>query len=281
MLNDFIAELRKLFAQRKNYVVFGGLALVMILSIINFHSAGHGGYHERMMREAGTTLANMLDGMYFARFVQLVMNYIILPIFICTVAGDLVAGELQEGCLKLYAARPRSRFSILSCRIAAMFVFTCVICALTGALSLGVGLLVYGMPGAQLVLLDQKIVGSEFSILSPQQTLHRIGADLVYQVFSQMALGSLTLFFSCIFKRMTTATVAGITVYVACYFVAMTPDADAIRPYLLSTVMNSDMYLWLGDIPWNRIAFSFCHLMGYILLFCGLSLTAFTYRDLA
>lgn len=281
MWNDLITEVRKLLAQRKNYVVFGGLALSMILFILNLHSRGMSGFQQTMMREAGTTLDHMLDGLYYARLVLVPMNLMVLPIFICTVAGDLVAGELQEGCLKLYAARPRSRFRILFTRILAMFVFACGVCAAVGGAALGVGVLIYGMPGTQLVFLDQSMVGSEFIILTPHQAMERIGADAVYRVFSLMALGSMTLFFSCIFKRMTTATVTGITVYVCCYLIGLMPDAQPIRPYLISTVMNSDMYLWLGEVPWQRLILSFSNLCAYILIFCGLSLTAFTYRDLA
>ena len=281
MWNDFVTEFRKLVAQRKNYVVFGGLALVTVMMIFIVHPQGQDGYQQRMMREAGTTLANMLDGLYFARMVLLPMHLMILPIFICTVAGDLVAGELQEGCLKLYAARPRSRFSILFTRIAAMMAFTAVICALTSFLALLVGVLLYGMPGPQLILLDQKLTGAEFSILSAEQTGRRMLADFVYRVFSLMALGSLTLFFSCIFKRMTTATVMGITIYFACYFVGLMPQTEDIRPYLLTTLMNSDMYLWLDHVPLQLLTLTFGKMLACTLAFCGLSLAAFTYRDLA
>lgn len=281
MWNDFVTELRKLAAQRKNYVVFGGLALVTALMIVIVSQQGQGGYQARIMREAGASLANMLDGMYFARMVLLPMNLMILPIFICTVAGDLVAGELQEGCLKLYAARPRSRFSILFTRIAAMAVFTGAICAATSALALLVGLAIYGAPGTQLVLLDQRTTGAEFTILSPGDAGWRMAADFVYRIFSLLALGSVTLFFSCFFKRMTSATVAGITVYFACYFVGIMPYTEDVRPYLLTTAMNNDMFLWLDPVPAQLVLLSLGKLLAWILAFSGLSLAAFTYRDLA
>lgn len=281
MWNDFICELRKLLAQRKNYVVFGGLVLVMLLCMLVVHSATNGGYQQRMMRDAGTTLASMLDGMYYTRLVMIPMHLMILPIFICTVAGDLVAGEMQEGCLKLYAARPRSRFSILFCKILAMLVFTLLVCGAAGAFTLGAGTLLYGWPGTQLVILDPRTAGSDFSILSADEATLRLGVDLVYRVFALMALGSLTLFFSCIFKRMTTATVTGITIYFACHCVGLLPQAEEIKPYLMTTAMNNDVFLWLTTVPWQRVVCDFGHLLVYVVVFCGLSLAAFVYRDLA
>lgn len=281
MWNDFIGELVKLRAQRKNWVVFGGFALVTALIIISLRSSGMAGYQEHVMRQAGVSLKDMLDGLYFARLVLMPMSLMILPVFVCTVAGDMVAGELQEGCLKLYAARPRSRFRILFTRILAMTIFTGAVCAVIGAAALAIGVLLYGQPGTQIVLLDPNLVNADFSVLTASQATKRMAVEVVYRIFSLMALGCITLFFSCIFKRMTIATVAGITVYFACYFVQAMPEAASIRPYLLTTVMNSGMYLWLDTIPWQRVGFSFCHLMVYALIFCGMSLVAFTYRDLA
>lgn len=281
MWNDFVAEMLKLQAQRKNLVVFAGFALVTLLIMLSLYYSGMSSRHLRTVHEAGASLSDILDGLYFARLVLLPMALMILPIFICTVAGDMVAGELQEGCLKLYAARPRSRGSIIITRILAMTAFTFAVCLALTVVALLFGTLVYGMPGLQLVLLDPSLTDSEFSFMSAPQALKRLGVEMIYRVFSLLALGCMTLFFSCIFRRMTTATVVGVTVYFACYFVQMMPDAASIRPYLLTTVMNSANYLWLDMIPWQRLFFSFLHLLGYIVFFGGMSLVAFTYRDLA
>lgn len=201
MWNDFITELRKLFAQRKNYVVFGGLLLIIVLMMASLHSRDLTHYQDKIMWDAGTSLAKMLDGMYFSRLILLPMNLMVLPIFICTVAGDLVAGELQEGSLKLYAARPRSRFSILFCRILAMIVFTSIVCFVCSVISLLVGVVFYGWPDVQLILLKREIVGADFVILSAKQASERMVLNGIYRIFSLFALGSVTLFFSCIFKR--------------------------------------------------------------------------------
>lgn len=280
MWNDFLAELLKLRAQRKNFVVFAGFALVTVLIMLSLYYSGMSRWQTSVIRQAGSSIEDVLDGLYFARIVLLPMALMILPIFICTVAGDMVAGELQEGCLKLYAARPRSRGSIIITRILAMTAFTFVVCLTLTVAALLIGVLVYGWPGLQLVLLDPNLTDSEFSFMSAPQAIKRLGVEMIYRVFSLLALGCMTLFFSCVFRRMTTATVVGVTVYFACYFVQMMPDAASIRPYLLTTVMNSANYLWLDMIPWQRLFFSFLHLLGYIVFFGGMSLVAFTYRDL-
>ena len=281
MWNDFLAELLKLRAQRKNFVVFAGFALVTVLIMLSLYYSGMSRWQTSVIRQAGSSIEDVLDGLYFARIVLLPMALMILPIFICTVAGDMVAGELQEGCLKLYAARPRSRGRIIITRILAMTAFTFMVCLTLTVAALLIGVLVYGLPGLQLVLLDPNLTDSEFSFMSAPQAIKRLGVEMIYRVFSLLALGCMTLFFSCIFRRMTTATVVGVTVYFACYFVQMMPDAASIRPYLLTTVMNSANYLWLDMIPWQRLFFSFLHLLGYIVFFGGMSLVAFTYRDLA
>ena len=95
-----------------------------------------------------------------------------------------------------------------------------------------------------------------------------------------MALGCITLFMSTLFNRMTTATVAGITIYFVCYIVSAMPFGEEIRPYLLSTVINSVSIFWMERIPMGKLIDNISMIGLYICVFSGLSLASFTLKDI-
>ena len=265
--------------KKKTYVVIAGQLLMSALIIVGIKLSNL----KRMTRSVeamGVSMGDYIDGFFFARMVFMATVGIILPIFICTLAGDLVAGEIQDGSLKLHTTRPRPRSQIILSKIIALF-----ICALGFSLSFGLfslllGIPFFGVPGAQLVPYLLYGMGMDFALYPLGEAMLRYVGVMIYAAFAIMNLGCITLAFSCLFNHMTSATIAGITVYFISFVVQGMPFLDGIKPYLLSTIMSGSKYLYLEAIPVQRVLTNFLLNIAYIIGFGAFSFWIFRGKDI-
>lgn len=279
MFREAYYEVIKVFSQKKNYVVIGGHLMLLLLCYIAFKTSDTK-YMPGDVRSMFVNFTAFFDGMFFARIAMLPTFMMIMPIFIATVAGDIVAGEIQDGSLKLYLARPRSRIRLIQSKMLAIYVVTVIYCLYFAVICLVVGIICFGWPGeSQLIYLRGMGIGNHISIMSLPDASFRYIMMTFYYSFSLMALGSIVLFLSTIFDRMTSATVSGITLYFVCYIVERLPFTEKIAPYMLSRIMNyPDLYM--TTIPIGRLTVNLTALGVYILLFTMLSMITFSLKDI-
>lgn len=81
---------------------------------------------------------------------------VLMPIVVATLAGDCVAGEMQEGSLKLYVSRPRSRSRIILSKFFAVYLATLLYCLYFAVLNIAIGVLVLNISPTQLVMLTDR-----------------------------------------------------------------------------------------------------------------------------
>lgn len=279
MFRETWYEILKIFTQKKNYVVIIGHFLLVMLCYLSFKTTDYkfvGGDVRGMFENVNV----FFDGLFFARIAVIPTFMIIMPIFVATLAGDIVAGEIQDGSLKLYMARPRSRIMLIVNKLLAVYAVTLIYCLYFAVVCFLIGLLFFGWPNApQLIYMRGLGLGNSVVLMSLNEALIRYGMMALYYSFSLMALGSIVLFLSTIFDRMTAATVSGITLYFVCYIIERLPFADKIGPYMLSRVMNyPDLYM--TDIPYGRLTANLAALSIYIALFTMCSIVSFSMKDI-
>lgn len=282
MLRSLCHELVKLRIQKKNYVMLGGHLLFLGLCYLAFRSA-QGNFFRRFDKTMNfhvEDLTSYLDGLFFARIAMVPTFIVLMPIVVATLAGDCVAGEMQEGSLKLYVSRPRSRSRIILSKFFAVYLATLLYCLYFAVLNIAIGVLVLNISPTQLVMLTDRVFGTDVVILGVRGALLRYFAATVYFSFSLTALGAITLFFSTVFNRMSAATVTVISFYFVSYVIAALPFSESIRPYLLSEVMNNSFLLWLSPLPVNKLLVNLSTLSLYTVGFLLLATLMFNYKDL-
>lgn len=276
-------EIIKIMFQKKSYVVIGGHLLLLLLCFIGFKTTNLHSFQEDVTRHSSLVVKNIfeyIDGLFFARAALVPTYFILFPIFICSLAGDMVAGEIQEGTLKLYASRDRSRAGIIIAKFIALFIISVFYAFYFAAVNLVIGRIFFGPFGLQLVFLHEMGIDTDLVLMSPLRALEAYFLSVCYFSVSIMGLGSVTLFLSTIFNRMTSATVAGITIYFVCYIVSALPFSAEIRPYLLSSAMNNIFIFWMERMPEGRLLDN-CFLLGiYITVFASMSLIWFNAKDI-
>ena len=282
MLRSLCHELVKLRIQKKNYVMLGGHLLFLGLCYLAFRSA-QGNFFRRFDKTMNfhvEDLTSYLDGLFFARIAMVPTFIVLMPIVVATLAGDCVAGEMQEGSLKLYVSRPRSRSRIILSKFFAVYLATLLYCLYFAALNIAIGVLVLNISPTQLVMLTDRVFGTDVVIMGVRGALLRYFAATVYFSFSLTALGAITLFFSTVFNRMSAATVTVISFYFVSYVIAALPFSESIRPYLLSEVMNNSFLLWLSPLPVNKLLVNLSTLSLFTVGFLLLATLMFNYKDL-
>lgn len=282
MLRSLCHELVKLRIQKKNYVMLGGHLLFLGLCYLAFRSA-QGNFFRRFDKTMNfhvEDLTSYLDGLFFARIAMVPTFIVLMPIVVATLAGDCVAGEMQEGSLKLYVSRPRSRSRIILSKFFAVYLATLLYCLYFAALNIAIGVLVLNLSPTQLVMLTDRVFGTDVVIMGVRGALLRYFAATVYFSFSLTALGAITLFLSTVFNRMSAATVTVISFYFVSYVIAALPFSESIRPYLLSEVMNNSFLLWLSPLPVNKLLVNLSTLSLYTVGFLLLATLMFNYKDL-
>jgi len=283
MLNAIRNELTKMFFQKKNHVVILGHLFMLGLCYLGFRTSKLNFIQISLNRSLGIDFSDIMsyvDAMFFARTAMVPTYFIIFPIFICTIAGDLIAGEIQEGNLKLYASRAVSRSHIIFTKLSAMVVVAFLYSVYFAIANLAIGWIFFGPPGSQLIYMHNLGLDTDLVFMQLSDASLAYLYTTLYCAFSVMALGCMTFFFSTVFNRMTTATVAGITIYFVCYLVGALPFCAELRPYLLSTAMNGISVFWLERIPFGMLTDNLCLLGLYISIFSGLALTTFTIKDM-
>lgn len=279
MWREIKYEIIKIFVQKKNYVVVVGHLLLMLLIYIAFRTRKEG-ILSGSVREMFENVNVYLDGFFFARLAIIPTFMIIMPIFVSTLAGDIVAGEMQDGSLKLYLARPRSRMMLVLSKLAAIYTVTLLYCGYFALVCLLIGGFAFGWPqSAQLIYLQGMEVGNSVSLMSCGDALLRYFGIGLYYSFSLMALGAIVLFLSTIFNRMTAAAISGITLYFVCYIVERLPFAEKIAPYMLSSVMNFPD-LFLSPVPVGRLIANLTSIGLYIVFFTMLAMVSMNTKDI-
>jgi len=281
MIREIGFEIIKFKSQKKNYVVLAGHMLFLALCYIAFKTSKLHFLHRNLKANKLTIdLLDYMDGLFFARAGLVPTFLVLMPIFICTLAGGVIAGEIQQGSLKLYASRPRSRTSIILSKIFAIYSFNLIFCIYFAIAGILAGLVLFGCNPTQLVFTESFKLGNDITLMSSSESLIRYFATALYCSFSLMALGSMALFFSTLFNKPTAATIAAITVYFVCFIVGTLPFATEIKPYLLSRLMNGCGGLWLPDIPWYMLAKNMSILALYIFGFSSLAICSFNLKDI-
>lgn len=282
MFRNLCYELVKLRIQKKNYVMLGGHLLFLGLCYLAFRSA-QGNFFSRFDKTMNfhvEDLTSYLDGLFFARIAMVPTFIVLMPIVVATLAGDCVAGEMQDGSLKLYVSRPRSRSGIILSKFFAVYLVTLLYCLYFAFFNIAVGVIVLNVSPTQLVMLTDWVFGTDVVIIGVRDALLCYFAATIYFSFSLTAIGAITLFFSTIFNRMSAATVTVISFYFVSYVIAALPFSEKIRPYMLSEVMNNSFLLWLSPLPINKLLVNLSTLSLYIVGFLLSTILLFNYKDL-
>ena len=194
-LQQWRAELWKLFARKRTYLGFGAFVLLEIVVFVLFHLKGGENWMRMMIQKNGEVFDRYNSGLTLA-FILLVIAVVLLgSIYLALVAGDVVAKESEDGVMRLLLARPVSRLRLMIVKFASCAVYTVVLMQFIAWTALGLGVLLRGWGGGLFVFVPERSILSFFDAGEGLQR-YAIGCSLLS--LSMMAATSVAFFFSCL-----------------------------------------------------------------------------------
>ena len=281
LLRETAYELYKMGSQKRNYIPVAGYVLFVLLCYLSCRNSF--GMMATRLADFGldeTEAAKYLDGFFFARIVLIPTFIVLMPIVMAALGGDCVAGEMQDGSLRLCLARPRSRTMVIVSKFLAVYISGLIYSAFFAAAGLLTGYLLFGLAPAQAMMIPARMFGYTLDIMTNSEALFRYAVSALYFSFSLMTMGSMALFFSVVFNRMSSASIAVITLYFVSYVVAELPFAEALRPYLVSEIMNNVFIFYLTPMPLGKLLVNLAVLGIYIASFLFLAIIHFNCKDI-
>src|ERR1051326_4556444 len=121
-------ELWKLFAKKRTYIGFLMFLLAQNVIILVFRFTN--GPRVSMMRTLegnGYLAQQFISALTVATFMLLPIAYMLLPLYVALVGGDMVAKEAEDGTLRMILSRPVSRLRLLLLKWMAGAIFSFVL----------------------------------------------------------------------------------------------------------------------------------------------------------
>jgi ABC-2 type transport system permease protein len=259
-------ELRKLRAQKRTYLGLGAAAIVPIIFVV-----------------ALATQSGQPDDVAFGRYLHdtgLAVPLVLLlfgsvwmfPLITALVAGDIVAAEDRNDTLKTILTRSVERQQIFVGKTLATFTYAVLAIAITGAVALGAGILASGF---------NSIVSLSGTRVSAGEGLGLVGLSLAFYLVPILAVASIGLLFSTVFRNSAAAIVGTLMFSLLVQLVGILPGLGAVHPYLLSTQFNAWQGFLRSPVDWGPVirALWVCALYAIPALFAAI--LVFLRRDVA
>ena len=276
MYNLIQFELVKIFRKPRTYISF----LVVFLIIIAFF---FGMYYEgeklisfvTQNLEANFQLEGKIINVYLLSYLLMNILWIHIPILICLVTGDLIAGEASKGTLRLIMTRPYSRFQIYLSKYIAGFIYTIMLILFMFLLSFGLGALLFGEG-------DLIVIRKLINIFSSDDVIWRFGYAYGFGILSMLVVASLSFMISSFTKNAigpivgTIAILIGLNVITALGMSLLSP----IAPYLFNVHFAKWQYFFDFDIEWNKLYQAIIVQLVYIFLFFFIGFYNFNKKDI-
>ena len=231
-------ELRKLRAQKRTYLGLGAAAAVPIIFVVALVTRG-GGPNEvafgRYVHDTGLAIPLVL---------LLFGSVWMFPLITALVAGDIVAAEDRHDTLKTILTRSVDRQQIFVAKLLAAFSYAILAIAITGAVALIAGILASGF---------NPITTLSGTKVSASSGLGLVWASLGVYLLPILAIASIGLLFSTVFRNSGAAIVGTLMFSLLVQLVGILPGLEGLRPYLLSTQFNAWQGFLRTPVDWAPV----------------------------
>ncbi|WP_121352596.1 ABC transporter permease [Flavisolibacter nicotianae] len=269
-------ELYKIFKKPRTYIAFAAIGLIILLIQLAMYADGET-YLEFMLQNINAAFdieGKKLNG-FFVFYLILHTLLVHVPLLICLVAGDAVAGEAAMGTLRLLVAKPISRTRLLLSKFIASSIYTLLLLTFMAVLGLLGSVALFGVSD----LMVQK--SDMFILLDKSDVLWRYAAAYGFAALSMMTVASLAFLFS-VFADNAIGPIIGAmsVVIVATILTTMDiPVFNALKPFLFTNHMLNWKGFFDRPVDVREVLKSALVLLAHIVLFVSLAIAFFRKKD--
>ena len=269
-------ELYKIFKKPRTYIAFAAIALIILLIQIAMYADGEQ-YMEFMLQNINAAFdieGKKMNG-YFIFYLILHTLLVHVPLLICLVAGDVVAGEANMGTLRLLVAKPVSRTTLLLSKFLATAIYTILLLTFMAVLGLLGSIALFGISD----LMVQK--SDMFILIDKSDVLWRYVAAYGFAALSMLTVAALAFLFS-VFTDNSIGPIVGAMSVVVIATILTTMDIPffyALKPYLFTNHMLNWKGFFDRPVDVREVLKSASILLFHIVLFVSLAIWFFRRKD--
>jgi ABC-type transport system involved in multi-copper enzyme maturation permease subunit len=263
----FVSELRLVFRRPRNIALLGVLAfipaMIGLLFKITVANAAQGA-PPFFNQVAG-------NGVFLSLAVLVLMLTLFLPLAICVVAGDAIAGEASHGTLRGLLTVPAGRTRLLAVKYCSIVVFALAACLVVVGVALLMGVILF--PVGPVTLLS----GTTVSLASG---LLRVLLVALYAGAGMAALGAVALAASTFTVHPVGAIAAALVLVLASEIADAVPQLSAMHPFLPSHFWLSWDGLFRAPIDTSGVQHGLLSFAVYIVIFGSIAWARLTSADI-
>lgn len=268
-------ELWKLFGKKRTYIGFAMFLIAQNIITLVFRFSHASRSMIRQLENNGYAADQFISGLTIATIMLFPIAYVLLPLYVSLVGGDLVAKEAEDGTLRMILARPISRFRLLLIKWVAGAIFS---------VSLIFALGIFGLLSSSLFFkwggLFVMIPGEVFSVFDARTGLEHYFIAHVALVAKAITIMGLAFMFSCFNVKPAAATILALSFVFVNFILMQIPFFKEIQHWFLTYHLNLWQNMFAQPIPWWRVGESFSILVGFNLTFLIVGCTVFQVRDI-
>lgn len=267
-------EISKVMRRPRTYLGYLGVLLLLIPYLLAFHYGRPEDFIRHRVGSDFEVVGSFFNALFLARLImEPPVLVFFMPLFVATVAGDLVAGEAAEGTLRALLVRPVSRAKVLAAKFLVAVLHSGALTLFLGAASLGLGALFFGV--GDLFVFDQGLY-----VFPLGEGLLRLLGAYTAAVAGMVVVASFALLFSVLVDNSIFAIGGAMMLLVVSGILGVLPFFENARPYLFTTHMSLWRHLLADPIPWGEAGRSLAWLAGYGGLCLAAALAIFHRKDI-
>ena len=276
MISLINIELTKIYKKWRSYLGFLGIGVIVAIIQINLYLEGdkYVKHLTRNLSESFFISGNLLNGYLIG---HLVLNalFILFPLTIVLIAGEILAGEATGGTYRLIITRPVSRLRILIAKYIAGSIYTFSILFWLVLVSLIGSLIIFG--NGELITITDGL-----NIFAKDDILWRFILGYIHIFFSMTLVFSLTFLFSSFVENAIGPMIATMSILILCLIISQLPleIAQQLKPYIFTNYMPDWNLFFSYSINWTEVFNSVLFLGGYSLLFLIATIIIFLKKDI-
>jgi ABC-2 type transport system permease protein len=268
-------ELWKLFGKKRTYIGFGMILLTQLTIALVFRYTHASRQMIQTLEGNGYLAEPFISALTISTIMLFPLAYVLLPLYISLVGGDLVAKEAEDGTLRMILSRPISRFRLLLVKWLAGIVFCGLLVAMLGTFGLLIGRFCFHWGGLFVFM-----PGEVFGIFDAGSGFSRYLIAHLMLILKSVSVLSVAFMFSCFNIKPAAATILALSFIFVNRILQEIPYFRDLQPWFLTYHFNLWQWMFAQPIPWWRVGESFSMLLGFNFTFLALGCAVFQVRDI-
>jgi ABC-2 type transport system permease protein len=270
-------ELWKMFGKKRTYIGFAMCLLAEAVIILLFRFT-HGPRREMVHRLElmGYDSNQFITGLTMATAVMVPVAFVLLPLYVALVGGDLMAKEAEDGTLRMILSRPISRLRLVGVKWVAGAIFAVLLVVLFGAF--GVLFASCFFPAGGLFALLP--MAGIFSVFDGSAGVAHYALAIVVLCSKAITIMGLAWMFSCCNVKPAAATILAISLVLICRIIQDIPYFHDWQRWFLTYHLDSWMSMFAQPAPAAEVWQSMSVLAGFNATFFIIGASIFQVRDI-